>query len=323
MRFSVIIGNPPYQKNDGGGLGTSAIPLYHLFVEKAIDLQPDYVVMITPSRWFAAGRNLDSFRAKMLKDVRLKCIHDFPNACEIFPNVEIKGGVNYFLWDKNYRGLCLMKTYKNGVCVSSMFRDFTKTDSEVFIRDNESLKILQKIKSFGEKSFSELVSARNPFGLESRFRAATEPFEGSIKVYATKIVVYTTIDKISRNVDLVYKHKVLVPYGIGSGNGRTDKVNPIYAPSGECCTDTYLVIGGFDNKEICDNIISYINTKFFHFCLSVIKNTQNTPRSMYRFVPQQDFSKSWNDKKLYKKYNLTEDEIKYIESSILVKNGVQ
>ena len=315
--FNVIIGNPPYQRNDGGGLGTSAVPLYHLFVERAISLNPDYITLITPSRWFAGGRGLDDFRDRMLNDRRLKELHDFPDASEVFDNVEIKGGVSYFLWDKSYSGDCVVKTFVKGSCKSSLKRPLLEEGSDVFIRDNESISILKKIQSFGEKSFSDLVSSRNPFGLESKFKGDEGASE--VMVYATKTIGFTSYDRVPKNKELIDKHKVLIPKAIGSGDSRTDKVNPVYAACGTCCTDTYLLIGCFDTKQQCENVISYINSKFFHFCLSLIKNTQNTSKRTYLFIPQQDFNKSWNDKELCSKYNLTEGEIEYIENNIQIK----
>ena len=184
MQFDVIIGNPPYQMSDGGGgLGSSATPIYHLFIEQAIALNPRYLCMIVPSRWFAGGKGLDDFREKMLNDRRIKEIHDFPDASEVFPGVEIKGGVNYFLWDKEYNNDCLIKTYENEECISALKRPLKEEAADVFIRYNEAIPILRKIQSFGEKSFSELMSSRKPFGIPTNFKGKKEPFKGAVKIY--------------------------------------------------------------------------------------------------------------------------------------------
>ena len=173
MQFDVIIGNPPYQMSDGGAQA-SAKPIYHLFIEQAIALNPRYLCMIVPSRWFAGGKGLDDFREKMLNDRRIKEIHDFPDASEVFPGVEIKGGVNYFLWDKEYKGDCLIRTYEKGECISALKRPLREEAADVFIRYNEAIPILRKIQSFGEKSFSELMSSRKPFGIPTNFKGKKE-----------------------------------------------------------------------------------------------------------------------------------------------------
>ena len=167
MNFDVIIGNPPYQIGDGGGTGSSAIPIYHKFIQSAMKMNPRYLCMIVPSRWFAGGRGLDDFREEMLSDRRLKEIHDYPDASEVFPGVEIKGGVNYFLWEKDYEGDCLIKTYEKGEYISEMKRPLKEEGLDTLIRYNEAIPILRKVQAHQEKSFSELVSSRKPFGFDS------------------------------------------------------------------------------------------------------------------------------------------------------------
>ena len=195
MKIDAIIGNPPYQVMDGGAQA-SAKPIYQLFIQQAMKLNPKYISMITPSRWFAGGKGLDDFRKVMLKDKRIKAIHDYPNASEVFPSIEIKGGVNYFLWDKEYKGDCLIRTYENGVCVSALKRPLKENNADVFIRYNEAIPILRKIQSFNEKSFSELMSSAKPFGLRTYFKGESEPFEGAIKIYVNGGVGYIKKEEV-------------------------------------------------------------------------------------------------------------------------------
>ncbi|MXV37865.1 restriction endonuclease [Flavobacteriaceae bacterium Ap0902] len=316
MQFDVIIGNPPYQLSDGGAQA-SAKPIYHLFIEQAIKMKPHYLVMITPSRWFTGGKGLDSFRENMLNDKRLKEIHDFLNSAYVFPGVEIKGGVNFFLWQSDYKGDCLIKTYEEGKVISEMKRPLKEKGTDIFIRLNNAIPILRKVQEFKEKSFSSVVSSRKPFGLATNFKKYSKNnSKDLIKIFANKEIGYIKKDLITQNQQWIKEHKVIVPYAIGSGNSKDDRIKPIYAEPNSVCTETYLVIGPFANKNRCNNVISYINTKFLHFFLTLKKNTQHTTKGTYEFVPLQNFDEEWTDEKLYKKYNLTEEEINYIESMV-------
>jgi len=315
MKIDAIIGNPPYQVMDGGAQA-SAKPVYQLFIQQAIKLSPKYISLITPSRWFAGGKGLDDFREAMLENKHFKAIHDYPNAAEIFSNIEIKGGVNYFLWDREYKGDCLIRTYENGECISALKRPLKEKNADVFIRYNEAIPIFRKIQSLEEKSFSELMSSRKPFGIPTNFKGKKEPFEGAVKIYVNGGVGYIEKEGVLKNQHWIKEHKVIVPYAVGSGDSKTDKVNPIYAEPNSCCTETYLVIGPFATKKQCENVMQYIETKFLHFCLTLKKNTQHSTKEFYQFVPQQNFDEAWTDEKLYKKYRLTPEEIAYIEKMV-------
>jgi len=317
MKFDVIIGNPPYQLSDGGAQA-SAIPLYHKFVEQAKKLNPRFLTMIIPSRWFSGGKGLDEFRDKMLKDDRIRVLHDFLNASECFPGVEIKGGVCYFLWDRDNPGKCKVITHKENEIVSEMSRPLLEENCDVFIRHNWAIEILKKVLLKKEESFSSQVSSRKPFNLPTNFNNFLPTGEkDSIKLYGNQVVGYLPKKfDIEKNKDWVSKWKLYVPKAIGIGNIETDWLKPVVGEPGSICTETYIVIGPYSTKQETENVLSYTQTKFFHFLLGLRKVTQDTTQKVYSFIPMQDFSKSWTDEELYKKYNLTKDEINFIEKTI-------
>lgn len=317
MTFDVIIGNPPYQLEDGGN-GASSGSLYHKFVQQSKKLNPRYLCMIVPSRWFAGGKGLDNFRDEMLHDNRIRIIHDFNDASECFPGVEIKGGVCYFLWERdNNKGLCQVVTHKNQEVTSIMVRPLLEKDCDVFIRHNEAISILKKVQQKNEISFSSIVSSRKPFGFATNFDNFKE-FEShnSVKIYAKKKQGFISRSQIMRNLEWVDKFKLFIPEAIGAGNMTKDWIKPIVVGENVCCTETYLVVGPFEMEILANNAYSYTQTKFFHLMLGLKKITQHTTNKVYQFVPLQDFSEPWTDEKLYKKYGLTQDEIDFIESMI-------
>lgn len=315
MKFDVIISNPPYQLKTNGAQA-QAIPLYHKFVTVAMQLQPRYLTMIIPSRWFTGGFGLDSFRKKMLGDDQIRVIHDFTNASECFPGVEIKGGVCYFLWEKDSAGDCEICTHENNEIISQAFRPLLEGESDVFVRYNQAVTILKKVKEKKEPSIISIISSQRPFGLPTNFDNYSDKGKG-IKVYANKKVAYIdNYSLITKNNDLIDKWKVLTPKAVGSGDCKSDHVKPIIAEPNSVCTETYIVFGAFSTQYEAQNVCSYINTKFFHFLLTLRKNTQDALAKVYQFIPMQDFSKPWTDEELYKKYNLSQEEIDFIESMI-------
>ena len=320
MKFDVIIGNPPYQLNDGGGTGSSAIPIYDKFVLQAKKLQPRYLTMIIPSRWFTGGKGLDLFRDNMLHDDRLSVIHDFPDAGDCFPGVEIKGGVCYFLWERDTHGTCNVCTHSKDSIVSSMKRNLLEQGNDVFIRFNQAISIFHKVKSFNEQSFMDIVSTRRPYGLSSTFNAFSQSApKTNIKVYGNKTFGYLRNGvEITQNTESIEKYKVFISFGYGAGEGFPHQIinKPFIGEPHSCCTETYLQIGSFDNRETAENVISYIKTKFFRFLVMLKKTTQNGTRQVYQFVPMQDFTKPLTDEFLYDKYSLSPEEINFIESMI-------
>ena len=326
MTFDVIIGNPPYQLNVGVEKENYAIPIYHRFVEQAKKLNPRYLTMIIPARWYAGGRGLDEFRNTMLTDNRLRIIHDYPDAADCFPGVQIKAGVCYFLWDRDNRGNCSVTTHLNNEIDGPLERPLLENDTKTFIRYNKSISILHKVYKHEIDNFSSLVSPQTPFGLVTSFKGNSKRINhNDLKLYISGNekeykggVAYVPMDMITKGKNMIPWHKVYIgKAGSGSDSFPHSILSvPFYGEPYSVCNQTYLVIGPFENKVICENTISYIKTRFFRFMVLLKKNSQDAMREVYSFVPLQDFSKPWTDEELYKKYNLTDDEIAFIESMI-------
>lgn len=319
MKFDVIIGNPPYQMDDGGGRESSAISLYHLFILQAKKLNPRYLTMIIPARWYSGGKGLDDFRDDMLNDNRLRIIHDFPETKDCFPGLNIRGGVCYFLWERDNRGDCKVINHIKDTTIDAI-RPLLEKDCTVFIRYNQAISILRKVQAYKEETFGEIVSSRKPFGLASNF----DRFQGkktpmfNIKLYRFGDSGYVNIEQIEKLQDIVNKYKVLVSKASPGGDDYPHSIvsQPIIAEPQSACTETYLVIKTCESYQEAEYLVSYIKTYFFRFMMSLVKNTQNISKSSYMFVPLQDFSHPWTDEMLYKKYGLTSDEIAFIESMI-------
>jgi len=317
MKFDVIIGNPPYQLSDGGNQA-SAKPIYQYFVQQAKKLNPRYLTMIIPSRWFAGGKGLDSFRAEMIADTRIRQINDFYNAADCFPGVEIKGGVCYFLWDRDNRGDCIVTTHSADGRVSTMNRPLIEGDSDVFIRQNEGIEILKKVTAFDEPTFDSLVSSRKPFGFPTNYSGKSKTNKNPIQLYERGKITYINETDIERGGVWVNTYKIFMSKAYNAGDNYPHQIlnKPIYAGKNTACTETYLVIGPFETEQMTRNVISYIETRFFRFLVFLRKISQDATSKVYSFVPVQDFSEPWTDEKLYAKYSITKDEIAFIESMI-------
>lgn len=317
MKFDVVIGNPPYQLSDGGAQ-SSASPIYHHFVEQAKKLNPRFFSMVIPARWYSGGKGLDIFRNDMLNDKRISEIHDFPETSNCFPGLNIRGGVCYFLWDKDHKGNCKITTHKSNNINKSVERPLLEKGIEIFVRYNEAISILRKIQAFNEKPFKDLVSAQKPFGFRTFVKGKTKPFHDSVKLYQNGGIGHVEKEIVIQNKDWVNNYKVIIPRSSPGSDVYPHQVlgKPILSEPNSCCTETYIVIGPFSNEKTSKNVMTYIRTSFFRFLVVLIKNTQDVPRKTYGFVPMQNFNESWTDEKLYKKYGLTTEETEFIDSLI-------
>lgn len=325
MKFDIIIGNPPYQLNDGGGTGDSAKPIYNMFVEKAIELSPKYLSMIIPARWYSGGKGLDDFRNKMLNDDRISEIHDFPETKDVFPMKNIRGGVCYFLWDRDHKDNCKVFNHK-GNSVSVKERPLLENGAETFIRYNEAISILNKIQRFKESTLDERVSSRLPFGIPSNFEDynAKPSSEYNVILFRSDRSktslkkCYIKEKDIVKNIEWKDRIKVLVSKASPGGDEYPHSIisMPRIAGKNSVCTETYLIVDFVENFEQANHLVNYMKTKLFRFLMSLIKNTQNISKGVFAFVPVQNYDEDWNDRKLYDKYGITEDEVKFIEKLI-------
>ncbi len=316
MKFDVIIGNPPYQLSDSG-FKASASPLYHEFVSQAKKMNPGRLVMIIPSRWFGGGKGLDNFRAEMLADKRIRKIVDFPDAREVFPGVDIAGGVCYFLWEKDYSGPCIVTNSHNGkLQTSTRFLN----EFDVFIRYGDAIPIIKKVLAKNEPKMSEQVSSRKPFGLDTLARPQRT---GDIVLRWQNGEGPFKREDLTVGHNLIDKWKVISSYvgydhaGQPGSDGRRRILSKIdILPPGTICTETYLVIGSFDDEAHAVNLVNYMKTQFFRFLLSQFMYSHHITKSSYQFVPVLNMSKRWSDINLYKRYDITEGEIAFIDSMI-------
>ncbi len=328
MKFDVIISNPPYQLSDGGAQA-SASPLYHLFVQQAMKLNPQYLTMIIPARWYAGGKGLDVFRDAMLDDIHIKELHDFPITDDCFPGVNIRGGICYFLWKKDYdnsKKLTKVVTHESKK-EYVVHRHLRYENLDIFIRHGRALEILNKITN--HKSFVSImpnVSSRKPFGLSTDFTKTNEYKSNKIGMLEPiscygkgKQIGYVERNAVKTHSDWIDCWKVFVPRANNIGTElNDDNQNTFLGEPKFICTESYMVIGADMNltKDSCTNLAKYLRTRFARFCHSLAKVSQDATAKTYRFVPMQDFSKPWTDEELYQKYNLTEEEIAFIESMI-------
>ena len=320
MKFKAIVGNPPYQVMDGG-THNGAMPIYHQFVKTCKALSPTYNSLIMPSRWFAGGRGLDDFRTEMLNDTRLSVLHDFIDSKQLFKTADIAGGICYYLWDAKHNGECEVSTHA-GNTVSSIKRKLNEHD--IFVRDNIGLSIVKKIQAVSDEFMDKGVLQLAPFGLRTYIRGEALPFENSIKVLSSEGYGYVSKDDINRNREKMNKYKVvigrLVPsngeVGIDPSKGYKAITCPQVVQNDEVVTETYLVCATLDTLREAVNCCEYLKLKFPRFLLRLTYSSMNVNRANFVFVPNQDFNRSYSDEDLYKKYNLTEDEVAYIERLI-------
>ena len=329
MKFDVIISNPPYQLSTGGGSDNTAKqarPIYHLFVEQAERLNPRYISMIIPSRWFAGGMGLEAFRKHMLEDKKLTYLVDFPNAKDCFPQNSISGGVCYFLWERdNTATNCVVKNIM-GKEVNEMSRPLN--EFATLVRYNKAIEIIHKVQAFNEPALSDNTSAISPFGLNTKTRGSDKSNHSSdIVLHASNGKSYIPLkkdyEKDYEKNKFFNGYKVLVSQTSAEHAGEPGKegsyrvltsslkvINPK-----EVCTHSYILIGPY-NKAEAENACLYLQTRFVRFLILQTLTSIHISKASFSFVPMQDFSKPWTDAELYKKYELTGEEIEFIESMI-------
>ncbi len=304
MQFDVIIGNPPYQMKGGAG-GTSDSSIYHLFVEQAKKLEPKFLAMVVPSRWLAGGRGLDEFRKVMLSSRQLLRLVDYPVSKEVFPNVEVKGGICYFLWSQGHNGPCDVTVIRGEEeAVSSRQLD----EFDVFVRDPRAVGILRKVLMAGEKSITEILTADTPFRIATNFEGFHHKKKsGDVALYYVKSgkrdIGFVARQSITKNASLIDKWKVLVPEaGSDGGQKIPDSVlgKPWLSPPPSASTQSFLAFW-IASKDEAQSLESYCRTKFFRHLVSLRKLTQHALRSTYSWVPIQAWDQQWTDKALYKK----------------------
>lgn len=318
MQFDVIIGNPPYQLSDGG-YGTSAAPIYQKFVEQALRLEPRFAVFVTPSRWFAGGKGLDDYRKKMLSDHRMRDIVDYPKLYEAFPGVKIRGGVSYFLWDRDYNGPCTVQTVWDGRPVGEAVSRYLDA-YDVLVRRNEAVPILEKVRAANEPTLDSRVSSRKPFGLPTNFhgRPGSRGLREAVQLYGSRKVTWIDRADIPLNDPWVDDWKVLMTAVQGTSAAIETKylAKPIIAGPGTACTETYLVAGRFSSERAAHHYASYLRTRFARYLVSLRKGTQHATRDVYAFVPDVPLDRDWTDAELYARYDLNAKEIAFIESQV-------
>ena len=319
MQFDVIIGNPPYQMKGGAG-GTSDSSIYQLFVDQARKLEPRLLSMVVPSRWLAGGRGLDEFRKEMLGSHKLIRLVDFPVSREVFPNVEVKGGICYFLWSGAHNGPCDVTVIRGKEEISSS-RQLDEFD--VFVRDPRAVGVLRKVLKTGEQPITNILTADTPFGVATNFDGFhSRKKSGDVALYYVRSgkrdIGFVQRTMITKNATLIDKWKVLVPKaGSDGGQKIPDFVlgKPWLSPPPSVATQTFLAFCVASEEE-ARSVESYYRTKFFRHLVSLRKLTQDALRPMYSWVPVQGWDRQWTDKALYKKYGLTKEEIDYVEAVI-------
>lgn len=340
MKFDVIIGNPPYQMSDGGA-AASAMPIYQKFVKQAIELGAKYISMIMPSRWMLCGKGLDDFREFMINNESFRKLSDFLDPTECFPHNDIKGGVCFFLYDRDYIGQTDITVHTaNGETKS--LRYLKEDDMDIYVRYSELITIMQKVQGNSSVMLDTIVSPRKPYGLEGETMVSAKKYGlpefcdkeigGGYKIFGLgekkeRMWKYLPQDyPFPKKSPCIDKYKVFIAKAYGCGAIGEVPSTPVLSTPGEVCTETFIEIGPFETAIEAANVIKYIKTKFFRALVGIQKQTQDATRKVYRFVPIQDFTPNsdidWNDNingldsQLFKKYNLNKEEIDFIKKNI-------
>lgn len=319
MTFDYIIGNPPYQNNIQRS-SNFAPPIYPNFIDSAEQLNPKAITMIIPSRWFNGGVNLGGFRSRMINGKHISKMVNYTNANDIFNNIELMGGVNYFLWERSYSLDCIYTdiSIKEKSTVRKKLNEFN-----IIIPYNRALTIIRKVTKQSSGYMNTIVSTRNFFAKRNcEYKDKQSKFTNDgMLLYTTNGFQSIKPSQINKGSAFVSKYKVICSK-IRPGNDYRKGQYKLFSTlkilkPNEICTDSYLVVSAFDNMECAINLAEYMRTKFVRFLIVQADNSINISRGNFAFVPIEDFSESWSDDKLYDKYDLTDDEIEFIDSLIL------
>jgi len=314
-----VIGNPPYQKDDGGN-GDSASPIYDKYVYAAQSTTNRNVCMIMPARWYTGGKGLDEFRDKMLADKRICYLRDYVNSKDCFPGMSVSGGICYLRWDGAYNGGC---DYVESCATTKEHEKRTLSEFPVFVRYNAAVSVIHKTQALKEDSIQSIMTSRNPYGIPTSARGADKIFDGAYRLISSKGIGYIREKEILANQNVADAYKVMLTRIMNEHAGEPDKNGQVgvlatirVLGKGEVCTDSYITCGCFNTKAEAENLASYLKTRFARFLLLQAAASINLSKATYRFVPMQDFSEPWTDEKLYAKYGITKSEQKFIESLI-------
>lgn len=326
MKFNAIVGNPPYQVMDGGN-SASAVPIYNKFVDIAKQISPNFISMIMPARWYSGGKGLDDFRERMLKDNHISSLYDYSDSKDVFPSVEIAGGICYFLYDSQYKGECNVVNCLRG---ERNYALRSLNTNDILVRDNYAINIIKKINS--HQNLDSTVFSRNVFSLASNVRGSKDKKTENIELLSSDGISYIEKNKITNNIDLIDKYKVIITYAMSGGNkpnadGKYQILSSLMVLNpNEVCTETFLVIKVSNNIDEANNIKQYLATKFSRYLLLQSLSSIHITKASFRFVPLQDFTSNsdidWSksisniDRQLYAKYGLINEEILFIESMI-------
>lgn len=329
VHFNIIASNPPYQKNISGSTTGSrlrnhskATPVYHKFFDYARNLNPDYISFIMPAKWYTGGWGLDKWRVSVLQDTRIEKLVDYRDSHTIFPTTEVNGGICWLLWNGQHAGDALVTRYdREGELIASMKRPLLEEGANFFVRDEQALSILRKVKSFQlseEESFTSQILGTTPYGFASNFKdySETKTADKNIKLFYIKLKEYwVSRSQVTANRDQVKGWKIFLSLSYNQHSKQIIGVPHIYGPN-TVCTHSYLSIVGFAGKKEAENCTSYMRTKFFRFLAGQLKISPIATRQVYRLIPRQDWGKTWTDEELYKKYGFTSEEIEYIGNKI-------
>ena len=327
MKFDAVVGNPPYQSSTGGGselsvAATQAKPIFQLFVQQAKSIQPNYISMIMPARWYAGGIGLNDFRAEMLNDSHIEKLVDFTNSKDCFPSVDIAGGLCYFLWSAKPHDISIVENHI-GSQITFAKRQLNEF-GDIFIRSNQAISIIHKVRSKVTTFMDSFVQPIDAFGFPSKARGEELPQNGDITLVHSQGIGYVKRGDVKKNEELIDKYKItigiLVPsngeVGIDPAKGYKSITMPRILAPGEITTFSYLVLNAFDSETEAVNFKQFMCCKFVRFMMRTTYSSMHISRANFVFVPAMDFNRSWTDSDLYEYFSLSDDEVQLIEKTM-------